>query len=139
MIRKITMYRSHKIGILLFIGIVAGTLIASAQEIGTMAGALQVADAKFGTNVENRMIIGEDSTFAVQTPVFLWMKVTGGTSDQITVTWKLGEVSHATTLNIGGSPWRTWATKTVTTAGDWSVTVTDASGNVLKEMMFTVR
>jgi hypothetical protein len=102
------------------------------------AGGIQIAEAKLGTNVENRELIGEDSTFALSAKVFLWMKVTGGASDQITVIWKNGEMTHSTTLMIGGSPWRTWATKTATKAGDWSVSVTDTAGNVLKEMMFKV-
>ena len=114
------------------------TMLSRAQEGEAAAGGLQVAEAKLGTNVENRELTGEDSTFALNSKVFLWMKVAGGASDQITVIWKNGEMTHSTTLMIGGSPWRTWATKTATNAGEWSVSVTDTAGNVLKEMTFKV-
>ena len=116
----------------------ACTMHSRAQEAEAAAGSIQITEAKLGTNVENRELIGEDSTFALSAKVFLWMKVTGGASDQITVIWKNGEMTHSTTLMIGGSPWRTWATKTATKAGEWSVSVTDTAGNVLKEMMFKV-
>ena len=116
----------------------ACTMHSRAQEGEAAAGSIQITEAKLGTNVENRELIGEDSTFALSAKVFLWMKVTGGASDQITVIWKNGEMTHSTTLMIGGSPWRTWATKTATKAGEWSVSVTDTAGNVLKEVMFKV-
>ena len=110
-----------------------------AQDSTASGGGIQVTEAKLGTNVEQRELTGEDSSFAVNSKVFLWMKTTGGSSDQLTVTWKSGDLSYSTTLLIGGSPWRTWATKTATKAGDWTVTVTDASGNTLKEMSFKVQ
>jgi hypothetical protein len=116
----------------------ACTTFSQAQDGGAAAGSLQIAEAKLGTNVENRELTGEDSTFALNSKVFLWMKVTGGASDQISVIWKNGEMTHSTTLMIGGSPWRTWATKTATKAGEWSVSVTDTAGNVLKDLMFKV-
>jgi len=40
---------------------------------------------------------------------------------------------------VGGNPWRTWSSKTAFKAGDWTVTVTDAGGNTLKELKFTVQ
>jgi hypothetical protein len=122
---------------LIFLTLCCGTF-SRAQEGEAAAGGIQITEAKLGTGVENRELIGEDSTFALSSKVFLWMKVTGGTSDQITVIWKNGETTHPTTLMIGGSPWRTWATKNATKAGEWSVSVTDTAGSVLKEMTFKV-
>ena len=109
-----------------------------AQDDTSKMSGLQITEAKLGSNVEDRVLIGEDSTFNVNTKVFLWMRITGGASDQIMVTWKFGATTHITTLIVGGSPWRTWATKTVSKDGDWTVSVTDTSGRVLKEMMFKV-
>ena len=108
------------------------------QENEKPAGGLEITEAKLGSNVEDRVLNGEDSTFSLGSKVFLWMKITGASSDEITVTWKFGAMTHATTLTVGGSPWRTWATKIVGKAGDWSVSVTDSSGAVLKEMSFKV-
>lgn len=111
---------------------------AGAQEMDTMS-ALTVAEAKLGKGVQDREIVDDTTTFALNDRVYLWLRVTGGPADSITVTWKTGDQSHSSKLNIGGSPWRTWSYKTAYTAGDWTVTVSDAAGNVLKEMAFTVK
>ncbi|MBI1806597.1 MAG: DUF2914 domain-containing protein [Ignavibacteria bacterium] len=109
-----------------------------AQQESTGSKGLQVIEAKLAKDVKDRMPVDEDSVFTNGSKVFLWMKLTGGSSDQITVTWKTENTTHATTLTIGGSPWRTWASKGVWKTGNWTVTVTDASGKVLKEMNFKV-
>lgn len=110
---------------------------AAAQEQETMS-TLTVAEAKLGKGVQDREIVDETTTFALNDRVYLWLKVTGGPADSITVTWKTGDQTYSSKLNIGGSSWRTWSYKTAYTAGDWTVTVTDADGNVLKEMAFKV-
>lgn len=123
----------------LLICLVAGLSGVHAQDTQAKGSDIQIVDARLGTGVQDRMIVGEDSSFAPNSKVFLWMKVIGGATRQITVIWKSGEYSRTATLTISGSPWRTWASKNVYTAADWAVTVTDTSGNVLKEMMFKVR
>ena len=110
---------------------------AAAQEQETMS-TLTVAEAKLGKGVQDREIVDETTTFALNDRVYLWLKVTGGPADSITVTWKTGDQTYSSKLNIVGSSWRTWSYKTAYTAGDWTVTVTDADGNVLKEMAFKV-
>jgi len=110
---------------------------AAAQEQETMSK-LTITEAKLGKGVQDREIIDETTTFALNDRVYLWLKVTGGPADSITVTWKTGDQTYSSKLNIGGSSWRTWSYKTAYTAGDWTVTVTDADGNVLKEMSFKV-
>ena len=100
--------------------------------------AIAIEDAQLGKGVMDRAIVDTTSSFMLNDKVYLWMKVTGGSSDSITVTWKNMDHSYATTLGINGSPWRTWAYKTAAWAGDWTVTVTDAAGNVLKELAFSV-
>jgi hypothetical protein len=106
------------------------------EEFGTPV--LMVTDAKLGLGVENREIVDEGMAFNVQDRVYLWMKVTGGPSDPVTVTWQWPGMTFSYDLEIGGNPWRTWAYKTMHTGGDWSVSVADAGGNVLKTMSFTV-
>jgi hypothetical protein len=110
---------------------------ASAQNEPQQAG-LVVAESKLGKDVVNREIVDESTTFAVNDRVFLWMKITGGPSDSVTVTWSIDEYTWQTNLNIGASTWRTWAYKTAWKAGDWKVTVKDAAGDVLLEKTFTV-
>jgi hypothetical protein len=113
--------------------------LLTAQESKAMSKDIQIVDVKLGKDVKDRVLVDEDSTFALNSKVFLWLKITGASSEALTVTWKQGEKSYTTTLNIGGSPWRTWANKILAKAGDWTVTITDAAGNMLKEMSFKVQ
>jgi len=102
------------------------------------AGSLQVAEAKLGKGVQDRKITEEATSFAVNDKVYLWLKVAGGPAE-LKVNWKVDDQTDSVPLKIGGNPWRTWSTKTAYKAGDWTVTVTDAGGQVLKEMKFTVQ
>lgn len=112
-----------------------GSAVAQEETSGTLA----VVEARLGTDVQNKDLVGEDSSFVQNSKVYIWMNVTGGPADSIEVTWKHEDHTYATRLRIGGSPWRSWAYKTVAFAGEWTVTVTDATGNVLKEMPFSVK
>jgi len=97
-----------------------------------------VTDAKLGRNVVDREITDETTTFAVGEKAYLWLRVEGGTGETLTVVWKINDLEFPVDLSIGGSPWRTWATKTLHIAGDWSVTVSDAAGNTLNEATLKV-
>ena len=108
-----------------------------AQE-ATPATDMQIVEAKLGKDVADRVLTGEDSVFTKGSKAYLWMKITGGSQQEITVTWTTGTATHGTTLVVGGSPWRTWASKTVGKAGDWTVTITDNAGKTLKAMSFKV-
>jgi hypothetical protein len=99
----------------------------------------QVAEAKLGKGVQDRAITEESSSFAVNDKVYLVLKVTGGPSDPIKVAWKIGDAADTVTLKVGGDPWRTWSSKTAWKAGDWTITITDAGGQVLKELTFKVQ
>jgi hypothetical protein len=122
------------------LALVASALIASAMLLPiASAEGLQVADAKLGKGVQDRNITEEATTFAVNDKVYLWLKLTGGTSDPVKVSWKVGDSVDTVTLKVGGSTWRTWSSKTAWKAGDWTVTISDASDQVLKELKFTVQ
>jgi DUF2914 family protein len=98
-----------------------------------------VTDAKLGRNVVDREITDETTTFAVGEKAYLWLRVEGGTGETLKVIWKIDNQEYPVDLPIGGSPWRTWATKTLHLAGDWTVTVTDAAGNTLNEATLKVQ
>jgi hypothetical protein len=73
--------------------------------------------------------------------VVLWMRVTGANGQALHHVWfhgtdQVGDVS----LNVGGSPWRTWSRKTIPAdaKGAWHVEIRDAAGNMLKKIDFTV-
>lgn len=116
---------------------ISGNYLFAQEE--TKSEGIQIIDAKLGKNVKDRVIVDEDSTFDINSKVFLWLKVKNAVNETLTILWKHESTAYETKLAIGGSPWRTWAVKTVFKTGEWSVSVTDASGNVLKELTFTVK
>jgi Protein of unknown function (DUF2914) len=99
----------------------------------------QVAEAKLGKGVADRQITEESTTFALGEKAYLWMRVMDGAGETLTISWKTADQSFDSTLPIGGSPWRTWANKTLHIAGDWTVTVSDSAGTVLHESKLTVQ
>jgi len=99
---------------------------------------LKITEAKLGKDVQNKKLVDTTTTFTVNDKAYLWMRIHGGPADSITVTWKSGDQSYPSKLNVGANSWRTWSYKTLYTAGDWTVTVTDAAGNTLKELSFKV-
>jgi len=126
------------------LALLAATLLASASVLAQesmakpakVAPGLAVTDAKLGTDVQNKTIVGEATEFSLNQKVYLWLELTGGPADDITVTWKNGDKSYETKLKVGGPTYHTWAYKTAAIAGAWTVSVSDASGNVLKELNF---
>ena len=98
-----------------------------------------VTDAKLGRNVVDREVTDETTSFAVGEKAYLWLRVEGGTGETLKVVWRNNDQEYPVNLSIGGSPWRTWATKTLHIAGDWTVTVTDAAGNTLNEVALKVQ
>jgi hypothetical protein len=103
------------------------------------AAGIQIDEAKLGKDVKDRQIVDETADFALNDKVYLWLKVTSGSGESLKVTWKTGDHAFESELTVGGSPWRTWCYKTAAIAGDWTVTVADAKGTVLKEMNFKVK
>lgn len=124
--------------VLLAVAAVSLAATPAGRQAGAATASIQVAEAKLGKSVENKDIKDEATTFAVGDKVFLWLKVTGGPGD-IKVNWKMGDSTAEVSLNVAGNPWRTWSSRTVSKAGSWTVTVTDASGATLKELTFTVQ
>jgi hypothetical protein len=99
----------------------------------------KVSEAKLGKSVVNRQVGGETSVFSPGERAYLWMKVYDATGKTLTVTWEINGHPYPAKLKIGGSPWRTWASKTLHIAGEWTVIVTDAAGASLSERKFTVK
>lgn len=72
--------------------------------------------------------------------LFCWTRVTGAADTTIQHVWIHGDLEFPVAHEIGGSPWRTWSSKVIPEewAGDWSVEIRDAEGNVLETLQFTV-
>lgn len=104
---------------------------------------LSVESIEVGIQVENRAILGADSTFSptVDT-VFCLTKVTGAQdTTEIFHVWYYGEEEKARTpLSIKSSSWRTWSSKKILQSwtGAWRVAVEDREGNVLTEKSFEI-
>jgi len=99
---------------------------------------LVVAKHRFGLAIIDREIQDEIDAFYKDEIVYLWMRVEGGPGDPLLVTWSIGDFSYDVQLGIGGSPWRTWARKTLFRSGEWTVRVTDAAGNELLKQSLMV-
>jgi hypothetical protein len=103
------------------------------------AAGIQVLDAKLGKDIKDKEISEEAAEFDLNAKVWFWVKVKGAANESLTITWKCGDLTKESKLNVTSSPFRTWTAKNVAKAGDWTVTVADASGNTLKELKFTVK
>ena len=110
----------------------------AASEQKKLPAGLVVTKAALGTDVQQKKLVGESTEFTVNQKVFLFLELTGGPAEDITVTWKHADKTYETKLKVGGSPWHTWAYKTAYAAGAWKASVTDAAGTTLKELEFTV-
>ena len=98
-----------------------------------------INEAKLGKAIVDREISEETGTFALNDTAYLWMRVVDGNGETITVTWSNGSQSYDVSLAIGSDSWRTWSSKILHLAGEWTVTVTDASGATLHQTSLTVQ
>ena len=99
----------------------------------------KVAEAKLGKRVVDRQVADETSVFAPGEKAYLWMKIDDAAGEILTVTWQINGQTYPAELKIGASPWRTWASKSLHIAGEWIVSVSDATGAKLYETKLTVR
>lgn len=117
-------------------------LLLSAQEAAKTASALTVETAVC-TGVTDRAAVGTADSFAPEVgQIFLWCKVTGASAGTaITHVWlHEGKEVAKVELKLGGSPWRTWSSKTIPASwtGNWEVKVLGPDGAELKTATFTV-
>lgn len=112
--------------------LVASPAVLSAQLSVEVQVARQIVD---------RMPQDPGTSFPVDVgEVFCWSRVTGAAGTTIQHVWIHGEMEFPFSLDIGGSPWRTWTSKTIPPewAGDWRVEIRDADGTLLDTVSFTV-
>ncbi len=119
----------------LALGVVGAPVALAAQEAPTV-------EAVLATGIEDMMPVGEATEFAADVGrVFLWTRVTGGTGTSIQHVWIPPDGNEfPVSLQVGGSPWRTWSSKEIPPewAGEWRVEIRDSAGNVLGTESFTV-
>ncbi|MDH5590511.1 MAG: DUF2914 domain-containing protein [Gemmatimonadota bacterium] len=114
--------------------LLAAPVLVAAQE-GVSVEIVIAAD------VVDREPVGAAESFGADVgKVYAWMRVSGAADSSLEVVWTHGPHTSSVPLNIGGSPWRTWSSKTIPAewTGTWTVEVKDASGTVVATTTFTV-
>ncbi|MCP4582806.1 MAG: DUF2914 domain-containing protein [candidate division Zixibacteria bacterium] len=113
------------------------------EEVEAEISGLQVEMIACGTDIEERELLGEATSFSKDIgQIYCWTQITGGeeptTVDHI---WHFAGVEKArVVLNVKYPRVRTWSSKTILPewVGDWHVEAVDASGKVLATIDFTV-
>lgn len=93
------------------------------------------------TSVEDREPVGGGTTFPADVGTLTaWTRVTGAANTTIEHVWRFGDNERVISVNIGGSPWRTWTTKNIPPewTGEWTLEVRTSGGQVLSTATFTV-
>jgi hypothetical protein len=96
-----------------------------------------------GTDVQDRRLVGESTTFQTGAPVWVHIAVRNtGPEDQVKMVWLLeGDAVWAMDLDVGTSAgWRTWTRMRMpaTRTGQWTVEVHDTDGRLMGDVMFDV-
>lgn len=122
-----------------FLATGAGLCLAAATAPALSA---QVAvESQIAEAVVDRMPQNPGNDFPAEVGrVSAWSSVTGAEGSSIQHVWIHGEMEFPVTLQIGGSPWRTWSSKDIPPewSGEWRVEIRDASGNLLDTLSFIV-
>lgn len=122
------------------------TAIVALGAVTALAAPVDVAaqvevEASIAAAIVDRMPDNPTTSFAADVgTLYAWTRVTGAAGTTIQHVWIHDGQEHAVSLEIGGSPWRTWSSKEIPAewAGAWTVEVRDAAGAVLETLSFTV-
>jgi hypothetical protein len=96
------------------------------------------AEVKAGTGVEKREIVGEASTFAPGTTVWVWSRITNG-QGSVKHVWKQdGKAVWSATLPVSSARWTTMTRRAIGAKGSWEVEVQTADGASIGSVSFTV-
>ena len=119
--------------------------VARAQnpaQAGAPAAAAASAEASVGTAIADHALSGAAESFPKGTAkLYCFSKVTGAdTTSGIEHVWYKGDTEVGRVkLKVGGSPWRTYSSKTLgpDASGDWRCAVVQ-NGTVLQSVKFKV-
>ncbi|MEK6770128.1 MAG: DUF2914 domain-containing protein [Pseudomonadota bacterium] len=100
-----------------------------------------VARSQLTSAIQNNEPIDKLTTLSNdQTRIYFFTDVRNLGGQKITHRWEhKGKVMSEIPLNVGGSPWRTYSSKTLDPSwtGEWKVTAVDDAGNTLSATTFT--
>ena len=98
-------------------------------------------EAAVGTAVADHALTGAAESFPKGTAkLYCFSKVTGAADSEVEHVWYKGDAEQGRVkLKVGGSPWRTYSTKTLgeDASGDWRCDVVQ-NGTVLQSVKFKV-
>src|SRR5690242_20147439 len=110
----------------------------------TQAGTAKAAatvEASVGTSIADRVLAGAAESFPKGTQkLYCFSKVTGAENSEVEHVWYKGDAEQGRVkLKVGGSPWRTYSSKTLgdDASGDWRCDVVQ-DGKVLQSVKFKV-
>lgn len=96
------------------------------------------AEVKAGTGVEKHEIVGESSTFAPGTTVWVWSRITNG-QGSVKHVWKHdGKDVWTATLRVGSARWSTMSRRPIHAKGSWEVDVQTDAGTSIGSVSFKV-
>lgn len=96
------------------------------------------AEVKAGTGVEKHEIVGEASTFAPGTMVWVWSRITNG-QGKIKHVWKQdGREVWTATLPVNSARWSTMSRRTIGAKGSWEVDVQTEAGASIGSVSFKI-
>ncbi len=100
-----------------------------------------VARSQLTSAIQNNEPVDKITTLANdQTRIYFFTDVRNLGGQKITHRWEhKGKVMSEIPLDVGGSPWRTYSSKTLDPSwtGEWKVTAVDGTGNTLSATTFT--
>lgn len=109
-------------------------------QAGTAKSAATV-EVSVGTAVADHALTGAAESFPKGTEkLYCFSKVTGAADSEVEHVWYKGDAEQGRVkLKVGGSPWRTYSTKTLgpDASGDWRCDVVQ-NGTVLQSVKFKV-
>ena len=109
-------------------------------QAGTAKSAATV-EVSVGTAVADHALTGAAESFPKGTEkLYCFSKVTGAADSEVEHVWYKGDAEQGRVkLKVGGSPWRTYSTKTLgpDASGDWRCDVVQ-HGTVLQSVKFKV-
>ena len=119
---------------------VMALVLAALAAPGQLSAQVEV-EASIARAVVDRAPQQEGTSFPADVgTVYCWTSVTGAADTTMQHVWIHGEMQFPVTVQVGGSPWRTWTSKAIPPewSGDWRVEIRDGSGNLVDTMSFTV-
>ena len=105
------------------------------------AAAAANVEAAVGTSIAERQLAGAGESFPAGTSkLYCFTKISNAADSEIEHVWYRGDAEQGRVmLKIGGTPWRTWSSKSLgpDSAGDWRCDVVK-DGAVLQSIRFKV-